>query len=456
MNLAPRLLVASSALVFACLGAPLDPVAAGASTTAVSTTTRPGPDDQVDYVADMEFALDELEARCGHFFEQKDIDWKKVRKEMLKAVKDVEDDNAMWFELQRLIARLEDGHARVTPLVEGLEWPDDTRREYTGPGLFLCQVGKKIYVKNSFGTGASARIEPGSEIIKINGKKPGKWLEERVARERELFSFSTDQQALFHTMHWGMSDTKGAKLTLKLKEPSGKKADRNLTYQDATTVPWGPAYFPPGMQGDKNVSWTTLESGFGYIHIRRCKSDLPERFDEALAALGEVPGVVLDFRANGGGGFDHDGLFGRFLEPGERFGVGKTYEHAGEAAYTGPVVTIIDGNVRSAGETAAGIFKEDGRAYMIGESPTAGMSASKQDLELPSGRFSLYFAVRSNKSRFNQGRGIEGIGVIPHEELAYDPGDLAAERDTFILRAEELLVAYPKSGFPQTVPYKAR
>jgi len=33
--------------------------------------------------------------------------------------------------------------------------------------------------------------------------------------------------------------------------------------------------------------------------------------------------------------------------------------------------------VRSAGETGSGIFKEDGRAYMIGESATAGMSTRR-------------------------------------------------------------------------------
>ncbi len=117
---------------------------------------------------------------------------------------------------------------------------------------------------------------------------------------------------------------------------------------------------------------------------------------------------------------------------------------------------IIDAGTRSAGETASGIFKEDGRAYMIGETATAGMSSSKQEFDLPSGRFSLYVSVHSNKARFNGGRGIEGVGVEPHEVVEYDPEDLAAELDTLTLRAEELLGAYEKQGFPKAVPYKAR
>jgi carboxyl-terminal processing protease len=85
------------------------------------------------------------------------------------------------------------------------------------------------------------------------------------------------------------------------------------------------------------------------------------------------------------------------------------------------------------------MFKEDGRAYAIGDSPTAGMSSSKQTLPVPSGLFCAYFSVFSNK-----GRGIEGIGVPPHELVPYDPKELAAGVDTQIRRAEELL----EKGFP--------
>ncbi|MGE5612159.1 MAG: hypothetical protein ACM359_23125, partial [Bacillota bacterium] len=98
----------------------------------------------------------------------------------------------------------------------------------------------------------------------------------------------------------------------------------------------------------------------------------------------------------------------------------------------------------------SGIFKEDGRAYMIGESPTAGTSSSKRTLQLPSGLFTLYFSVASNMKRFNKGQGIEGIGVSPHEIVQYNPKDLAAGIDTLTRRAEELLKNYPQDRVPYT------
>jgi C-terminal processing protease CtpA/Prc len=124
----------------------------------------------------------------------------------------------------------------------------------------------------------------------------------------------------------------------------------------------------------------------------------------------------------------------------------------GKRPYAGRVVVIVDGGVRSAGETLLGSFKEDGRGWMIGESPTAGMSSSKETLELPSGLFSIYFSVHSNKARFNGGKGVEGIGVVPHEIVPFEAKDLAAGVDTQIRRAEEILARFPDGKVPYKPP----
>ena len=62
---------------------------------------------------DVDFALRELDKQCGHFFKTKGISWSKVRKEMLKECKSVKSDQDEFMVLNRLIARLRDGHAYV-------------------------------------------------------------------------------------------------------------------------------------------------------------------------------------------------------------------------------------------------------------------------------------------------------------------------------------------------------
>ncbi|MEM7515963.1 MAG: S41 family peptidase, partial [Planctomycetota bacterium] len=170
--------------------------------------------------------------------------------------------------------------------------------------------------------------------------------------------------------------------------------------------------------------------------------------DAALASLGEVSGLILDFRGNSGGSFDHEAFMGRFVPKGYELKFAKRYASSGRSPYGGPIVCIVDATVRSAGETASAIFREDGRAYTIGESPTAGMSATKTTIELPSGLASLYVATGSNMSRSNEGRGLEGVGALPHETVSFDAKDLAAGKDTLILRAEALLEDYPQDDVP--------
>ena len=156
--------------------------------------------------------------------------------------------------------------------------------------------------------------------------------------------------------------------------------------------------------------------------------------------------LVLDFRGNSGGDFDHEALFGRFLPAGTTWQGGVRYSSAGAHPYGGPVVVIVDATVRSAGETASGMFSEDGRAYMIGESATAGMASQKTTIELPSKLFALYVSIGSNKGRYNEGKGLEGIGVIPHEIVPFDPDDLDAKVDTLIKKAEALLAKFPQKS----------
>lgn len=417
-----------------------------------------GAPSETDYERDVAFALAAIDKQCRSLLVTKKIDWKKVEKEFTGLARKVKTDQDHLVLLTRLLARLQDGHAALQPgpRTKDLKWPEDgpygVKGDPVGCGMFWCRVGKKIYVKNVWNAAQQVGLEVGSELLTVDGQPAAKWLDARVAKQRDTISFSTDQQAFFYACHWGLAQPAGSRIELEVEQPDGKVKKKTITYSKGNPTPWGPAVFPKDLAETKDLNFGLLPSGMGYVHVRRSKGDLPEQMDEALAKVGDAPGLVLDFRGNSGGGFDHEGFLGRFVPMGETLSFGNSYASAGPRPYGGRIVVIVDATVRSAGETASGIFKEDGRAYMIGESPTAGMSSDKTTFELPSGLFALYVSISSNKQRFNGGRGIEGIGVIPHEIVEFDPKDLAAGVDTLIRRADELLADFPA----KKVPYQAK
>ncbi|MCC7171936.1 MAG: hypothetical protein IT459_15940 [Planctomycetes bacterium] len=402
------------------------------------------------YERDVAFALEEIEARCGHFFATKSIDWSAVRAEFTKNAKATKSDGEHLVQLVRLLARLEDGHSQVLPLAKGesVQWPKDAGVETELTGVGLTRIGTKLYVRKNLST---AKVPAGSELVSVDGVKAATWFEQRAAAIAEFESYSTPHHREFSVFAFGLSGADGATLRVEVVPPGGRKNAVTLQCSRKMPPPRGAAVVPANAKdmGDGFLAGTTSK-GFGYLAIPAIPEDLPERLDAILERFAACPGLILDFRGNKGGGCDHDAVFARFIPLGHTFDrVGSSpIAGAGPAPFGGPVVVLVDGLTVSSAETVSGMFKEDGRAYMLGESPTAGMSGQKEELELPSGLFALRITTQSNKGRFNGGKGVEGIGVPPLEIVAFTPKDLANGVDTVIARAEAVLAKFPQNEVP--------
>lgn len=401
-----------------------------------------------DYEKDVDFLLTELERKAGHFFAVKQIDWKSVAGQFRDEVKSTKDDVAHVKMCNRLVTRLRDGHAALLDVKVKMPDPGGGRR-FTGPRVHLVIIGDRVFVRQAFGSAQQAGIEIGAEVIAIDDTAIQAWLKKTVARLQDERGYSTDHTALYYACHTGLADWEGTRIKFDLINAGPPKTIELVRSGGPNFVPIGPVFPPKELATVGRQSCGRTAAGFGYVHLRDVPGTLPEQIDEMLSKVGDVRSLVLDTRANGGGGCDHEAVFGRFVPAGQKW---RQYASAGAHPFGGPMVVIVDAGVRSAGETVAGMFKEDGRAFMIGDTPTAGTSSQKEKLSVPSGLFTVYFSVASNKGRFNGGRGIEGIGVPPHEVTPYDPMDLARGIDTQIRRAEELLT----KGLPgNKVPWAA-
>ena len=397
------------------------------------------------FSTDIAFLLDEFEKQAGALLQQKGIVWQEVRADYTTRAVKVQTEQEHSRLVSRLLAELHDGHAGMVKSKVKLE--DESKgRRFTGPRVHLLLSGGRVLVRAAFKDAAEAGIKAGQEVVKIDGMPAQAWLEMQIRKMRERGSgFSTMHQAMCAACHWGLADWEGTDITFELRTESGDpKTITRRRNGGPNHVPFGPIFPPTDLKTIGRQSYGRTKDGMGYIHLRDIPADLPQQLDQMLASLADAPGLILDMRANGGGGCDHAAVFGRFLAKGQQWGY---HQGAGDNPCTAPMVVIVDAGVRSAGETIAGMFKEDGRAYLIGDSPTAGTSSQKVEINTPSGLFRVRFSVRSNMSRFNRGRGIEGIGVSPHEVVEIQAAELLQQEDTLIKRATELL----RKGFPEDV-----
>lgn len=373
----------------------------------------------------------------------------KATKDLRAAAKKVKDDIEYVKLVQRVLARLHDGHAEITRLSPDVEarWKaaqaDESKgRRWTGPRVHLATAGKKVLVVEAFGEAADLGVRVGMEAVTVDDVPARQWLEKRAAQMRDTETYSTDHAVLYAAGHFGLATWEGTPISFGLLSGAEKKSITITRNGGPNYAPAGPVVAPPNLEVSDRDAYGKTAAGFGYIHLRQIRENLPAKLDQMLASIGDVPGLVLDMRANVGGGCDHEAVFGRFLASGSTW---KQYKGQGSKPFAGPMVVIVDAGVASAGETVAGNFKEDGRAYLIGPESTAGMASQKETVEVPSKKLSVLVSVASNKGRFNGGRGIEGIGVAPHEIVTYDGAELSKGVDSQIRRAEELL----SKGFPK-------
>ncbi|MCH6256042.1 S41 family peptidase [Puniceicoccaceae bacterium K14] len=180
-----------------------------------------------------------------------------------------------------------------------------------------------------------------------------------------------------------------------------------------------------------------LRDGIAYIRFNLW---LPVLMNEIRPYLTELSlnadGLIIDIRGNRGGlGMMAAGVAGLLVE--EKFSMGTMALRSGHMnfiaypqknAFLGPVAVLIDDNTLSTSEIFAAALQENGRVRVFGTT-SSGATLPSQFMELVNGdvmQVPLADFVTAGGTR------IEGIGVLPDQEVGLSPKKLINGTDTVI------------------------
>jgi len=170
------------------------------------------------------------------------------------------------------------------------------------------------------------------------------------------------------------------------------------------------------------VESALLAPGIGLVRLRVFQQDTASQFDDALARLGPLQGLVLDLRDNPGGLLAVAvQVAGRFLSGGQvvivRERTDENVYHAGASpTWLGPLVVLVNGGTASAAEILAGALQDHHRAQVVGQQ-TFGKGTVQRLVRLADGS-----GLKVTVARYfsPEGRAIDGIGLTPDVVLPED------------------------------------
>ncbi len=359
----------------------------------------------------------------------KGIDWAAVGREILPRADALATEEEFGRLVLELVARLEDSHAAVEAGSATPPYPRDPSWD-AGLASLLDDRGRPvIYTADPRTAAYRAGVRNGMTVLAVNGMPAAEAMDAWMRQARRFAGYSSARYLEYTAaLHFHRQAEKGAKLTLDLEGVDGSKRTVDLRAEvRGWYVPRLPVPVPGIEDGGADVQWARRADGLGYLFVRRIGPGLEAGLDRALAALGDVPGLILDVRGNSGGGFDADRAF-------RNFDLAAANDH--RPLYRGPIACLIDSRCISAGEGWTSWFVARRRARSFG-STTAGASARKEPYTLTNGLYRVIVPVKAYAGFLD--RPIERRGIEPDVPVRCTARDLAGGRDTVAEAAADWL-----------------
>lgn len=366
------------------------------------------------------------------------VNWREVRNRYRPRLPDLRTDQEFYDLLKQMMGELHDAHTRFRSPNERLR---ATKDQSVNPGLGIGEIdGKPVVISVEPQSEAErAGIEPGMIVSTVDGHA---FVQEVARAQAEVGNSSSGRATALLSYSWLLSGEPNTSIRIGLLRPDGSRLDTVLTRRLVTQVP---ALQPK-----------VLPSGYTYFKLPVFDEQTAKQLKETLVKLKNAPGFILDLRGNTGGDFHAVLDAADYFFP-QKVSFGKVIARsgkkpsfilrflgvpadlyagdAGENAYTGPLVILVNEGSASGAELLAAGMQENGRAAIVGRQTCGCLLASVPHRVKGGGEVDI--------SEFNvltaKGNRLEGTGVVPDVTVPLTLEDLRDRHDATLRQAVAIL-----------------
>jgi len=326
------------------------PLATAVPSQAEVATPEVEPDPEISK-AEQLAVFDELTGRVSKVYVYPDFngkDWNEIQSRYEAKIQAGMDTETFYQAMREMIYELGDEHSFfLSPNeVEETNAELEGSREFVGVGIFgQTDLERERHIVVSVYPGSAADnsgLQPHDAILKVDG-----------------LPISSESG-------YSLRGPKCSAVVMTVQSPGQEAHDVMLVRHE----------IQGGFDIDARLVATTDGSKIGYIFIPTFFDEtIPPQVDQALEDFGELDGLILDVRLNGGGSNAVvDPILARFVSG--RLGQFVTREGSRalkiEAdpianSQTVPLVVVVSKDTVSYGEIFAGVLKDQGRARITGE-----------------------------------------------------------------------------------------
>jgi C-terminal processing protease CtpA/Prc len=416
-------------------------------------------------------AMLDLFRRKYAFTELKGIDWDAKSAEFRPLVEAAEADGdslAYRRALRSFIWSIPDGHLSA-PFIQQ-DFIEGTRG---GVGIAIRDVEDGRTLVN-FVTPDSpadrAGIELGAAILTWNGQPISDYVDTIAPFSSP---FSADHVRRLQQLRYATRVPPGEEVEVTFKNPGDVEVQSVVLIAEQESESFRVSSFNVGRTGaELPVEFHLLDNGLGYVRIYSFSENellTVQLWERMITTLnqGEIPGLIIDLRQNGGGsGFLANQMAAYFFDEELKLGNTGYYDEAlgdfyfdpdrvrqfylppdESLRYDGPIAVLTGPNCASACEFFAYSMSLNNRADIVAHYPTAGLGGSQNIFVMPD-----FVTMQISVGRPVDTEGniiIENVGVPPTIRVPVTEESLFAEGDPLL---ETAIAAVTRAA---TLPYGA-